>query len=213
VQYYAPWFRHIAAHCPEIALTVLYATRPTAEQQGVGFGEAFRWDVPLEEGYESRVVRPPRAGDRIDSGSFFGLDVPEITDALAATRPQAVLLPGWHSATYARAHRYCRRYRIPVLYRGDSNLLAARRGLRGRLWRTRTRYLLHRFSAWLATGTRAREYLRAFDVPEEWIFAAPHAVDNERFAAQAARFAGADGRSRARQRFGLDADAFVVLFA
>jgi len=36
VQYYAPWFRHIAARCREIDLTVLYATQPTAEQQGVG---------------------------------------------------------------------------------------------------------------------------------------------------------------------------------
>ena len=26
VQYYAPWFRHIAARCPELDLTVLYAT-------------------------------------------------------------------------------------------------------------------------------------------------------------------------------------------
>src|SRR5688572_32839242 len=38
VQYYAPWFRHIAAHCPEIDLTVLYAADPTPAQRGVGFG-------------------------------------------------------------------------------------------------------------------------------------------------------------------------------
>ena len=28
VQYLAPWFRHIAANCPAIDLTVVYASRP-----------------------------------------------------------------------------------------------------------------------------------------------------------------------------------------
>src|SRR2546425_587276 len=36
VQYYAPWFRHVAAHAPTVQLTVLYGTSPTAAQQGVG---------------------------------------------------------------------------------------------------------------------------------------------------------------------------------
>ena len=40
-QYLAPWFRFIAANCPELDLTVLYATQPTPAQQGVGFGKAF----------------------------------------------------------------------------------------------------------------------------------------------------------------------------
>ena len=35
VQYYAPWFRHIAARCRDIDLTVLYATEPTAEQNSL----------------------------------------------------------------------------------------------------------------------------------------------------------------------------------
>ena len=47
VQYYAPWFRHIAAQCPEVDLMVLYGTEPTAAQQGVGFGVSFQWDTPL----------------------------------------------------------------------------------------------------------------------------------------------------------------------
>ena len=41
IQYYAPWWRHIAVRSPEIDLTVLYGTQPTAEQQGVGFDAAF----------------------------------------------------------------------------------------------------------------------------------------------------------------------------
>ncbi|HEX6985131.1 MAG TPA: hypothetical protein VF170_07120, partial [Planctomycetaceae bacterium] len=56
VQYFAPWFRHIANTCPALDLTVVYATVPTPQQQGTGFGAAFRWDVPLLDGYRSVVV-------------------------------------------------------------------------------------------------------------------------------------------------------------
>ena len=61
IQYYAPWFRRIHASAPELALTVVHATQPTAAQQGVGFDHAFEWDIPLTEGYRSIVVRPPRS--------------------------------------------------------------------------------------------------------------------------------------------------------
>jgi hypothetical protein len=36
VQYYSPWFRFIAEKRPDIELTVIYATVPTPQQQGVG---------------------------------------------------------------------------------------------------------------------------------------------------------------------------------
>src|SRR6185437_17070238 len=51
VQYMAPWFRHITAQCPQIDLTVLYASRPSEAQQGTGFDRAFAWDLPLLDGY------------------------------------------------------------------------------------------------------------------------------------------------------------------
>ena len=43
--------------------------------------------MPLTEGYRSMTVRAGTADDRIDSGRFTGLDVPEIGDAIARTRP------------------------------------------------------------------------------------------------------------------------------
>ncbi len=94
IQYYAPWFRHIQEHAPEIALTVVYATQPTPEQQGIGFERAFEWDVPLTGGYQSITVRAAEPGDRIDSSHFTGLDVPAIGGAIAATNPDVVMIPG-----------------------------------------------------------------------------------------------------------------------
>lgn len=208
IQYYAPWFSHIARHSSSLDLTVLYGTQPTAEQQGVGFDAAFDWDVPLTEGYRSRVLRATRPGDSMRSDRFWGLDVPEIGAAVRESRPDVVLLPGWHSITLVRALWACRRARIPVLYRGDTHLGTRPAGWRGPLWAARTRLLLRRFSGWLAVGQRAHAYLRHFGAPAPRIWASPHAVDNDFFAA-----AARDQRAAARARFGLRAEEFVVVFA
>lgn len=208
IQYYAPWFRHITERCDGLDLTVLYGTRPTALQQGIGFDAAFEWDQPLTAGYRSRVLRASRPGDSMGSGRFWGLDVPEIGAAVRDSRPDVVLLPGWHSITLVRALWACRRAGIPVLYRGDTHLGARPAGWRGPLWAARTRFLLRRFSGWLAVGQRARAYLRHFGAPAGRVWASPHAVDND-FFGSAARHQ----RAASRARFGLGAEDFVVAFA
>jgi glycosyltransferase involved in cell wall biosynthesis len=212
VQYNAPWFRHVAQHCPELELTIVYASRPDAEQQAVGFGDAFEWDVPLLHGYSSRVVRESRAGDSFSSEVFGGLDVPEIGDAVLDTKPDVAMVSGWHSITQVRAMAACRRHRIPLLYRGDTHLGLGRSGLGRPLWRVKTWALLHRYAAHLAVGRRSREYLRAHGVPPTRIYASPHSVDNEFFADAAAQHLTAAGRAEARQAFGFGAGDFVALF-
>jgi glycosyltransferase involved in cell wall biosynthesis len=212
VQYLAPWFRHIAAQCPEIDLTVLYATRPTPEQQAVGFGGAFDWDIPLTDGYRYRIVRAPRPSDNFHSGRLRGVDVPEIGRAIRDSEPDAALIPGWHSVTLLRALWACRRARIPVLYRGDSNLASAPAGWRRPLWFARTRVLLRLFTGYLSVGHRARSYLRRFGVAGARIFDSPHCVDNAFFAESAARHRTPEGRAAARASFGLDPRDFAILF-
>ena len=211
VQYYSPWFRYIAAECPALDLTVLYATEPTPEQQGVGFGRSLRWDVPLTEGYRCRVLRDARPGESVASGRFRGLDVPEIGRAVLETRPDVVLVPGWHSITLMRALWSCRRAGVPVLYRGDSHLGTGPRGLRRMLWMARTRLLLRAFDGYLSVGQRATDYLRRLGAKDARIFASPHAVDNALFATGAAAFQKPASRQAVRARFGLGAGEFVVL--
>src|SRR5262245_13187923 len=82
IQYMAPWFRHIATRRPEIALTVLYGSTPTRAQQGVGFGDAFEWDVDLMSGYDHSVLSAPRAGARFDADSFAGIDAAGVGPAI-----------------------------------------------------------------------------------------------------------------------------------
>lgn len=212
-QYMSPWFREITASCPELSLTVLYAAVPAPQQQGVEFGEAFSWDVDLLEGYDSRTLLAPQPGQRFDSSSFRGVDVSGIEAAIRETRPDVVLVPGWHSQYYLRALAACRRLGIPVLYRGDSNLFTAPDGLRRLGWHARTRMLLRLFSGYLSVGTRAREYLERHGAPEPLTAHSPAAVDVDYFAAGRTDVAATGARGASRQEFGAGPDDFVVLFA
>ena len=71
-QYMAPWFRYVASERRDIDLTVLYASTPLPEQQGVGFGEPFAWDVSLTDGYRHRILAPSDHARRFDSGWLAG---------------------------------------------------------------------------------------------------------------------------------------------
>ncbi len=212
VQYYAPWFRYIEERCPEIELSVLYATQPTPEQQGIGFDRPFVWDVSLTEGYRCRILRQALGENNSRHGEFWKMDVPEIGRAVCDSKPDVVLITGWQSPTLLRALWTCKRRGIPVLYRGDTNLANAHPGLRRFAWTARTWFLLRLFDGYLSVGIRAREYLRHFYVPESRIFDSPHCVDNAFFASSAALHQTPDGRRTARLSFGLNADDFVVLF-
>jgi glycosyltransferase involved in cell wall biosynthesis len=210
VQYMAPLFRHIAALQRDIDLTVLYASTPMPDQQGVGFGESFAWDVTLTDGYPHRILQPPAHGRRFDSESFRGADVRAVGSAIAETRPDVVVVPGWHSAFYLRTIAACRRSGIPVLYRGDSNLASGPAGLRRHLWMLRTRMALKMFDGYLSVGTRSREYLRHFGVPEPLIFDSPHAVD---VAALSSAALNAEPRSVMRRWLGASEGDFLIVFA
>jgi len=211
VQYFAPWFRFIAASCPEIDLTVLYGAIPTASQQGSGFERKFAWDIPLTEGYRFAVCEGAKATS-FDSDRLFGVDVPGIGRQIRDTSPDVVLVTGWHSAMQLRAIRACRRLGIPVLYRGDSTRFSGRALLRP-LWALKTRVMLRQFDGYLAVGHAADEYLRTFGAPDPLIVRSPHCVDNDRFqiAADSSRSTGR--RARDRATLGIKDNDFAVLFA
>jgi glycosyltransferase involved in cell wall biosynthesis len=212
IQYMSPWFRSITSERRDLELTVLYGAVPSPEQQGVGFGRAFTWDVPLTDGHRA-VICADAAGMRFDSNSFFGLDVPDIGRRIEATTPDVVLLPGWHAAMQVRTLRECRRAGIPVLYRGDSTLVSGRRGLVRPIWSLKTRLMLRQFSGYLSVGRCATDYLRHFGVPESRIDRSPHCVDNAAFASAAERLRVPAHRESLRAAIGARAGDLVVLFA
>ncbi len=208
IQYYAPWFRHIAEHMA-FDLRVFYLWDfGVKETHDRGFGESFEWDVPLLDGYDHEFV--PNRSAAPGTSSFRGLDNPGLADRLAAWRPDAVLLMNYNSLTVARF--MARRDRsVPLLFRGDSHRLVPPSGPKARIKAFGTSRFLKRMKACLYVGAANREYYRGHGVGEERLFFSPHAIDNDRFIGeeQAAR------RDAAQWRRDLeipDSD-LVVLFA
>lgn len=189
IQYYAPLFRELARRCD---LTVLFSHRQTAEQQArAGFGVAFEWNVDLLSGYESRfltnVAREPST-DR-----YRGCDTPGVADEIARGKYDAFIVPGWALRSYSQAVEACRRLRVPVLVRGDSQL--GGRNIALRLAKAVLfPHLLRRFDGFLYVGQRNREYLLHYGAPPHRMFFSPACVDNDAFAkasAEARRLAAA----------------------
>jgi glycosyltransferase involved in cell wall biosynthesis len=77
--------------------------------------------------------------------------------------------------------------------------------------RARARFLLKQFSAYLAVGTRSRQYLRAMGTAEPAIVSSPHAVDNEAFRLRAS--AARQQRLEIRKSYGFSEEQRVIVFA
>lgn len=198
IQYYTPVFRELARRCD---LTVFFAHRQDATGQGqAGYGVAFDWDVDLLSGYESQflknVARAP------STQSFAGCNTPEIADRISDGRFDAFVVPGWSLRSYWQAVRACRRARVPVMVRGDSQLAGQRGGAVGRVKGVVFPHMLKQFDACLYVGRRNREYLEHYGVPAGRMFFSPHCIDNDAFkrASDAARDAGRQSAANRRRR-------------
>jgi glycosyltransferase involved in cell wall biosynthesis len=208
IQYYAPWFRHLAGR-PGLDLRVYYLWDFGAnERLDREFGKAFRWDVPLLDGYGWEMV-PNRSCDP-GTHHFRGIDNPELPGRLRSWGPDAVLCLGYNFATFARLLLGRTARRFPLLLRGDSHRLAPQGGLVPALKRRLLAALFRRFAAFLYVGAANRDYLRLHGVPEQRLFHSPHAIDNERFLGAAAEAETA--AAGWKRDLGIPPDRLVIQF-
>jgi len=204
IQSHTPIFRELARQCD---LTVYFAHRQTPEGQAqAGFGVPFEWDVDLLSGYDSAFL--DNRSRHPATNRFFGCDTPGIDEAVERGRFDAFMVTGWAVKSFWQAGRACRRRKVPVLIRGDSQL-AERRRLPLRLVKELLYpRLLRTFDGFLYVGRRNRDYLRHYGLPEDRLFFSPHCVDNDMFAAKAEALRGAR-----REGMGGVVPAKSVLFA
>ena len=198
IQYYAPLFRALARQCD---LTVYFAHRQTPAQQAkAGFDVAFDWDIDLLSGYESRFLKNVARHPSTDH--FNGCNTPDIVDEIRTGRFDAFVVPGWALRSYLQAVRACRRFGVPVLVRGDSQLVGRRNAAVRLVKAVAFARLLRQFDGYLCVGQRNREYLLHYGAPPERLFFSPACVDNEFFRAgsEAARQAAAPTRGETRRR-------------
>lgn len=179
IQYFSPWFRHIA-ESNAVDLKVFYlwdaGIRETKDRT---FGVSFQWDIPLLDGYESEFI-PNRSSDP-GTHHFLGLNNPRLNESLHEWNPDAILLFGYTYFTHLRLILSPKLKRIPLIFRGDSHELAGSTTWKRRIGAFIRRLVFRRFSAFLAVGKANRDYYTQHGVPTSRIHHCPHCVDNERF--------------------------------
>lgn len=206
VQYQAPWYRALAAMTD---LRVFFAHRIDADEQArAGFGVPFEWDIPLFDGYAFEWLENVSARPGIDR--FRGCDTPQLAQRIQEGRFEAVVVNGWNLLSYWQAVRAAHRAGIPVMVRGDSQLVTSRGPLHRSAKRLVYPRLLKSFDAFLTVGRRNEDYYRHYGIGADRLFRSPHCVDNGFFsrAADAARRRPDEIRPAA----GIPADAIVFAF-
>src|ERR1700737_4323237 len=177
IQYQAPWCREVAK---ETDLHVFFAHRQSAAEQGkAGFGVPFDWDVDLLSGYAHTFL--PNIARNPSVNRFSGCDTPQIAVKIANGKFDGFIVNGWALKSYWQAVWACRRNKVPLLVRGDSQLETPRSRILESGKEIIYRVMLRWFDGFLTVGKRNRDYLAHYGVSEKKMFSAPHFVDNERF--------------------------------
>jgi glycosyltransferase involved in cell wall biosynthesis len=203
IQYQVPVFRCLANRA-DLNFLVLFAMLPDAASQGVGFGVAFKWDLPLLEGYQYRILKNVASSPSVTH--YKGCDTPEIEAVLRELKIDVVIVNGWVVKSCLQALRAARKLRIPCIVRGEANNLRQRP-----LWkRLLQRLLVRRYDAVLPIGKANRDFYGSHGVAEAKMFSAPYCVENQRFAQAAANLE--PRRAEFRSRWGIPVDAVCYLY-
>ena len=214
IPYQAPLLRMVAAQ-PDIDFTAFFGTDFTTRPFVAGeFGQQIVWDVPLVEGYRHKTLA------RLDPQPPAG-----ILEPLTVWRPlsrgfareldegrfDALWIHGYAHFSHWAAIASAKKRGIKVMIRDEATPISAVRSTAKRLAkRAFFEALKLGVDAYLAIGSMNRQYWRDQGVPDSKIFHVPYAVDNDRFAAQAA--AAAKDRDAFKRTLGIAPGRPVVLF-
>lgn len=211
IQYYAPLYCQLSKNPADFTIKVFYTLSQSQEKlHDLDFGFAFDWDIPLLKGYDYTFVNNTSA--KPGSRSFGGIINPTLIEEIEDWKPDAVWVTGWAFSSHLKALRYFHN-KIPVLFRGDSNLIdepggfAVKKILRRLFLRWVYRYVDYA----LYVGEANKQYYLAHGLKQEQLVFAPHAIDNDRFTNNEKNF-----QSQAahwRLELGITSNEFVFLFA
>lgn len=209
VQWQVPVWQALA-HDGRIPFEVWFLTehgvKPTLD---VEFGQTFAWDLPLLEGYPHRLLQV-RQPARVDS--FSGVRLREsLVPLMQRLAVDTLWVNGWQVLAYWQAVRDARRAGSRVWLRGESNDLLPIPRWKAPIKRALLRWYFGHVDEYLYIGSANRRLYEAYGVSPEHLHFAPYAVDNERFARQAADLQ--PQREAIRNGWNIPADSFCVLFA
>ncbi len=177
IQYQAPLFRGLAE---KIDLTVVFLMQQTRQGQAAsGFGVEFEWDTPLLEGYRhvfaNNIALSPSTLRR------DGVVLEGHESLLASLKPDVMLVTGWFPHGRMQVIKWAERAKVPLVCRGESNLISGR-SLPKRLAKLiYFRWLLRKFLAFTVIGKSNHDFYRHYGVLESRLHWSPYSIDTDFF--------------------------------
>ena len=199
IQYMAPWFRELAQDAA-LDLQVVFFRELNPVQLGAGFGRAIQWDVPLRQGYKSRVLAAAAGVTALPRL------LSRLRKAVREIRPDAVLITGWNEPGLVAAYLLMKWLGVPVILRGEANALRPRSAFAKLLHRL----LLGFVSAGVVIGKANRQFYLNNGFAADRLFAGAYFVESGRMLAMAQ--AQAQERGGLRRENGFGDEDFVFSF-
>jgi glycosyltransferase involved in cell wall biosynthesis len=206
IQYFAPLYRRISTY-PGIELIVWFES-----DFGItgGYDREFRrelkWDGPLLNGYQHRVLsshsRPSWIRSLVSLWSVIG--------ALMMRRFDVIWIHGYNSRRAWLLILLANLRRVPVLLREEATLLDRRPAWR-RLVKAALLPPLLRCVTGLYIGAENRRFFERYGTRKHRLYFTPYSVDNEFFQSAAKRLLPL--RSQLREKFGVPRSIPIILFA
>lgn len=209
IQYYAPWFRYLNQSSGLKTKTFYLWDFGIKQQQDIEFKSGIQWDIPLLDGYAYEFV--PNISQKPTTKRLWGLNNPTLIERVLACNAKSVLMMNYN---YITSYRFLLEWacqKAPLLFRGDSHVLQAPRGIKPWLKRRWITQVYRQFDGCLYVGQANRAYFQYHGVPDEKLFFSSHAIDNNRFI-QAAAQASEDSQQW-KQSLGIPLHHQVILFA
>lgn len=210
IQYNAPLFKKLAEQ-KSFKIKVFYTwSQSKAKVFDPDFGKERSWDIPMLDGYEYTFVN--NISGFPGSHHYAGIDNPTLIEEVESWQADAVLIFGWSFKSHFHAMKYFKG-KIPILFRGDSNLLDEPKGFSFKkiLRRVFLSWVYRYIDYALYVGEANKAYYIKHKVSERKLVFAPHAIDNERFSNTAELF---EARAKDwRNTMGISNNDIIFLFA
>lgn len=188
IQYNAPLFKLLSER-GVISCKVFYSWGQTNEGliYDPGFNKNREWDIPLLQGYEFEFIH--NSAKRPGSDHFLGVINKSILDKINVYKPDAILVFGWSFYSHLKVMRYFKG-KIPVIFRGDSNLIdeAGASIFKKIARRIFLRWVYKHIDFALYVGVANKRYYESLGIETNKLVYAPHCIDNHRFSENNASF-------------------------
>ncbi|SEP29399.1 glycosyltransferase family 4 protein [Mucilaginibacter sp. OK283] len=203
IQYYAPVFKLLA---DKIDVKVFYTWGNEAQEKfDPGFGKTISWDIPLLDGYCYEWIK--NTSTQPGSHNFKGIVNPGLINQIKSWQADAVLVYGWAYDSHLKVIRHFKN-KIPVYFRGDSTLLDVKPGAKQLLRTIFLRWIYGHVDHAFYVGSNNDAYFKKYGLKDKQLTFAPHAIDNDRFAAEKGEEA-----FKIRSNLGIKPGDILILFA